>query len=59
MSVSENEVNATCFNSVISQLSKYPAQKGEIQLNTHNQSIDNQKNKIKHMVLFLLLYLKT
>ena len=59
MSVFENEDTATCFNSVVSQLSKYPAQKGDIQLNKYNQSTDNQKNKIKHTVLFLLLYLRT
>lgn len=30
MSAFENEEAATCFNSVVSQLSKYPAQKGDI-----------------------------
>lgn len=30
MSSFENEEAATCFNSVVSQLSKYPAQKGDI-----------------------------
>ncbi|SMO86391.1 hypothetical protein SAMN06265171_109134 [Chryseobacterium rhizoplanae] len=59
MGVFENEVTATCFNSVVSQLSRYPTQKGDIQLNKYNQSTDNQKDKIKHAVLFLLLYLRT
>ncbi|MDR6463553.1 hypothetical protein J2783_002040 [Chryseobacterium sediminis] len=59
MGIFENEVTATCFNSVVSQLSGYPTQKGDIQLNRHNQSTDNQKDKIKHAVLFLLLYLRT
>jgi len=59
MSAFENEDTATCFNSVVSQLSKFSAQKGDTQLNKHNQPLDNQKNKIKHLVLFLLLYLKT
>lgn len=59
MSAFENEDTATCFNSVVSQLSRYPAQKGDIELNKHNQQSDNQNNRIKHPVLFLLLYLKT